>query len=543
MAGKPLNHVFRHIRKLATVQTSRGLSDRDLLARFLDANDEAAFTALVERHGPMVLGVCRRALRNHHDAEDACQATFLVLARKAASVRKQTSLSSWLHGVACRTSSNLRREQERRARRERGVEPPAPADVRWQEVQVLLDEELGQLPERYRSPLVLCYLDGKTRDEAAAQLGLRPGTLHGRLERGRELLRQRLTARGLTLGAALFATALSASAAHAALSPTLALSTTRAAVLLAAGNAVPEGVISGTALTLTHEVLRNMFVTKLKIGTATLLCAGLLAALVVGTLASTGLAQTPRPALKADSDEEFIRRISQDLRGKEPTPAEVHFFVANKDAGKRQKLTDLFIKERQALQAAKKKDEGKPAEITIVLDSSKSFSQALTTKGEEITKVAGNEVVQKQEQTFLFSWTPVKHDGDRWTVKQKIEGIKLTIDLGGNKIEFDSTRPHTGGALAEFYKGLVGTELTLTVDKNMKVIRIEGREKLLERLGKANPQMKRVLEQILSEKALKEMADLSLEGVELTLTRDKDQKVKRSIRLTFPLPQDGDPKK
>src|SRR5262245_9797368 len=307
MAGKSLNDVLRRIRNLATLQTSRRLADCELLERFVDANDESAFTALVGRHGPMVLGVCRRALRNHHDAEDACQATFLVLARKAASVRKQTSLSSWLHGVACRTASNLRREQERRSRRERGVEPPAPreaGDVSWHEVQAVPDEELGQLPERYRSPLVLCYLDGRTRDEAAGQLGLRPGTLHGRLERGRELLRQRLTARGLTLGAALFATALGANVAHAALSPTLALSTTRAALLLATGNALPEGLISGAALTLTQEVLRTMFVAKLKIGTATALCAGLLAALVVGTLASTGLAQNPpRPAAaKADTD-------------------------------------------------------------------------------------------------------------------------------------------------------------------------------------------------------------------------------------------------
>src|SRR5262245_19071965 len=110
MAGKSLNNLLRHSHKLATLQAYRGLSDRELLGRFLDGNDEAAFTALVERHGLMVLGVCRRGVRNHHDAEDACQATFLVFARKATSVRKRASLSIWLHGVACRTASNLRRE-------------------------------------------------------------------------------------------------------------------------------------------------------------------------------------------------------------------------------------------------------------------------------------------------------------------------------------------------------------------------------------------------------------------------------------------------
>src|SRR5262249_12958250 len=161
-------------------------------------------------------GVCRRALRHAHDAEDACQATFLVLARKAASIRKKTSISSWLHGVAIRVAAGLKRERSRRRRHEQEAPTPAPTEAgaagSWHEVQAVVDDELGRLPERYRTPLILCYLDGKTRDEAARQLGLTAGSLHGRLERGRQLLRQRLTRRGLTLSAALFATALDAGA-------------------------------------------------------------------------------------------------------------------------------------------------------------------------------------------------------------------------------------------------------------------------------------------------------------------------------------------
>jgi RNA polymerase sigma factor (sigma-70 family) len=555
MAGKSLNDVLRHSRKLATLQTSRGLSDGELLERFLGANDESAFTALVERHGPMVLGVCRRALRNHHDAEDACQATFLVLARKAASVRKKTALSSWLHGVACRTASNLRREQERRRRREQDVEPPAPRDVgdavSWQEVQVILDEELEHLPERYRSPLVLCYLDGKTRDEAAQQLGTCAGTLHGRLERGRELLRKRLTARGLTLSAALLATALRDNVARAALSPTLVLFSTRAALLLAAGSPLPAGTISGTALTLTQEVLRSMFLAKLKIVTATVLCAGLIAALIGGALGSTGLAQSPQSsqlsttaAAKATSDEEFIRRISLDLRSKEPTPAEVHFFVANKDPGKRQKLIDLFIKERQARQKAERKEKVQPIEVTRSFATGLFFYQIMTTKTKERLKVMGNEVVQNQELTFTFSWAPVKQDGDIWIAKQRIEGVKMTIDIGGSKITYDSAAPSTAAnPLSDFFRPLVGAELTLTIGKNVKVTKIEGREELLKRLVAANPRMKPLLDQVLSEEALKEMADKALIDVELTLTRDKNLKVTKVIKIKFVLPQEGQPPK
>src|SRR5687768_10586034 len=126
MAVQTLEGALCHLRKLAAVQSSREVEDRHLLERFVRARDEATFTALVERYGPMVLGVCRRALGNAHDAEDACQATFLVLARQAASVRKATSLSSWLHGVACRVVANLKRERSRRHRRERAAEPPAP---------------------------------------------------------------------------------------------------------------------------------------------------------------------------------------------------------------------------------------------------------------------------------------------------------------------------------------------------------------------------------------------------------------------------------
>src|SRR5882724_9757624 len=150
MAKQPLNGVLQHLRNMAAVLTYRELSDRDLLERFVGARDEAAFTVLIERHGPMVFGVCRRALPSFHDAEDACQATFLVLARKAASVRKKTSLSSWLHGVACRVAASLKRDRTRRKTRERAVDTRASkdpaAEVTWREVQAILDEELQQLP-------------------------------------------------------------------------------------------------------------------------------------------------------------------------------------------------------------------------------------------------------------------------------------------------------------------------------------------------------------------------------------------------------------
>ncbi|HWY85295.1 MAG TPA: sigma-70 family RNA polymerase sigma factor [Gemmataceae bacterium] len=367
MAKKSLDKVMRHIRMVAAVHAYRDLPDRELLERFTRMDDEAAFTVIIDRHGPMILGVCRRALGNLHDAEDVCQATFLVLARKAATIRKTTSLASWLHGVACRGAACFSRARARREHRERQTPPALPKDaageVSWREIQSILDEELEQLPQRYRAPLILCYLGGKTRDEAAQQLGLKSATLHGRLERGRNLLRERLTRRGLSLSAALFATALGESALRAALPASFVISSAKAALALAAGQTGAEGVISATVLTLTCEVLKTMFLAKVKLGTAAVICASLIATVTCGTWTSTGVAQDVKTeaakaaatsVTKAESDEDFIRRLSRDLRGNEPTPTEVHFFVANKDAGKRQKLIDLFIQERQAKKAAQR---------------------------------------------------------------------------------------------------------------------------------------------------------------------------------------------
>src|SRR5262245_8913706 len=349
MSKQALNGVFAHIRKLAGVQTARGCLDRELLDRFVDGHDEAAFTVLVERHGPVVLGLCRRVLRHAQDADDACQATFLVLARKAATLRKRISLASWLHGVAYRTSVNLKRAQVRRLRREQRAEtnrhPHVDEDVSWRELHAILDEELERVPERYRAPLILCYLDGKTRDEAARDLCTTPGARHGPLARSRTLLRRRLTRRGVTLPAALVVTALPVSAAKAALAPAAVITCTKAALALAGGRPLAEGLVAPHVLSLVQEVMKVMFVTKVKIGTAILACAGLLTLLTTGSFSSVSLAQeggkpqaTGAPDgssnVKTESDDDFIRRVSKDLRGTDPTPAEMHFFRATKDANK-----------------------------------------------------------------------------------------------------------------------------------------------------------------------------------------------------------------
>ncbi len=239
MATAEKRLVLSHIRKLVATHRANQEPDQDLLLRFASERDEAAFAALLHRHGPMVLRVCRRVLHNWHDAEDAFQATFLTLARRAPAIRKHASVASWLHGVAYRVSLQANANGRRKSIPIRlsidKLSGSPHDDVTWRELRSILDAELSRLPEKYRAPLLLCYLEGQTRDEAAHSLGCPLGTLKSRLERGRDLLRGRLTRRGLTLSAALVGIGLEGSAASAALPGALARSTVQAAVVYASG--------------------------------------------------------------------------------------------------------------------------------------------------------------------------------------------------------------------------------------------------------------------------------------------------------------------
>src|SRR5207302_2414009 len=245
MATSPLNMVIQHF--LADVgPDGGGITDGELLARFLSSRDDGALAALVRRHAPMVWGVCGRLLHNHHDAEDAFKATFLVLVRKAAGVPGQ-AVANWLYGVARQTAVRLRATAAKRARRETQVvnmPEPTVAEVRDAEWQSVLDEELSRLPDRYRGVIVLCDLEGMTRREAARQLGIPEGSVASRLARARVLLAKRLTQRGVVFSGGSVAAVLSAGAASAFAPPALVASTIKAASLLAVGKAAATGVAS-----------------------------------------------------------------------------------------------------------------------------------------------------------------------------------------------------------------------------------------------------------------------------------------------------------
>jgi RNA polymerase sigma factor (sigma-70 family) len=237
--------LLQSIRRVVEDPGIRQLPDPILLQRFTDHRDAAAFHALLLRHGAMVLDVCRSVLRNEDDAEDAFQATCLVLARRAGSIRKRASVGSWLHSVAHRTArkvrlrSATRRKNEARTR----AQPAAVADdLPWREVREVLHEELAKLSERYRLPLVVCYLESRTQEEAAAELGMAGSTLKERLERGRSLLRARLVRRGLGPGAVALAAAWPIATAQAFVLKPLVRPAVEAAILVATGQTASDAV-------------------------------------------------------------------------------------------------------------------------------------------------------------------------------------------------------------------------------------------------------------------------------------------------------------
>jgi RNA polymerase sigma factor (sigma-70 family) len=282
MATGRLGRVLRHLRG-----TLEQASDGQLLERFLADRDEVAFEVLLRRHGSMVLAVCRRVLGHVHDAEDAFQATFLILARKAATVRQRGSLGNWLYGVAHRTALQARRAAARRRAKEAGVMPRHENGPDALEgLREVLDRELERLPDKFRAPVVLCDLEGRSRKEAARQLGLPETTVASRLATARRMLAQRLKQDSLPLSGGALAVALAEEVSAAVPAP-LVSSTVKAVTLVANGSVA---AVATPAVTLMNEVLKTMFLTKLKVAMAS---AMVVVALAAGSLVYRAAAQAP----------------------------------------------------------------------------------------------------------------------------------------------------------------------------------------------------------------------------------------------------------
>ena len=323
MATKHTNLLLQHVRRILTAQETQQLPDRELLRRFARERDEAAFATLVRRHGPMVLRACQRVLHNWHDAEDAFQAAFMVLARKAGSRKWDESVGTWLYLVAYRLALKIRAGRDRRSRHnicpvEHASEDPLVV-ASDRELSGVLDEELSRLPEKCRAPLVLCSLEGFTRDEAARHLGWSLGTFRRRLEQGRALLRQRLERRGLPLSA-IFATVLGTEeAARGTVPLALTQSAVQTAMQTALGKAVPAALISSRSTALAEGVLKGMWVFKMKVALAPVLVVG-----IAGAGAGLALQQAAAPKPADQKQPESLQSAVQEAgRPQEPEQPQI----------------------------------------------------------------------------------------------------------------------------------------------------------------------------------------------------------------------------
>lgn len=302
-----LRKALQHLHRVLDASGESSLPDGHLLARFVASRDEAAFAALMRRHGPMVLGVCRRILRHTQDAEDAFQAVFLVLARKAESVAHRPALGSWLYRVTYRIALDAKARNDKRRVHERQVDelphPPVSA-VETGDWRMWLDHELNLLPERYRAVLVACDLEEKPRKEAARLLGLAEGTVSSRLARGRRLLAKRLARYGLSLSASTWTAAWLHEAPAA-----VPLALTSATMLAASG----KGTVAASVGFLTKGALQAMFLTKLKWTVGALM--------VVAALGATGLVY--RASGQAPSEKATPAPAEKEIGGKQPTELEI----------------------------------------------------------------------------------------------------------------------------------------------------------------------------------------------------------------------------
>jgi RNA polymerase sigma factor (sigma-70 family) len=319
MPAGPFDGVIRQLRKVALVGQCAQLDDAQLLERFISRRDERAFELLLQRHGSMVLGVCRRVLGNRTDAEDAFQATFVVFVRKAASIRPRSKVANWLYGVAHKTALKARAMNQRRRIKERAAAAavlPNGRNDTWTSLLEVLDDELSGLPEKYRTAIVLCDLQGLSYREAAARLGCPQGTLSGRLTRARVLLARRIARHGLTFSAGALATLLAGRAS--AVSPSLLTFTIRTLDMVATGTVPAADAVAARVALLAEGVMKMMLLSKLKALTGVFFFVA--AAVVAGWVYAGDDAPAPIPRTgtvtrRAESQAEFVF-LCEDKSGK-----------------------------------------------------------------------------------------------------------------------------------------------------------------------------------------------------------------------------------
>ncbi len=313
--------LVRYVKKIANRSEVTSVSDAALLERFAHQGDQAAFELLVWRHQRLVLSVCRRVLGDGPDVEDAFQATFLALSRKASTVSRGDAVAAWLHTVALRIALRARKSAHRKRSTNINLEAHVSSADPYQEaarrdLAAVLDEEINRLPRKYRVPVLLCYLEGKTYAEAGRQLGVPIGTLAGQLKRARDLLQRRLQRRGIGAFGALLAAVLCEDATTTAAPAALVNTTVKTAAPLLLGKSTATGTVSANVAELAEGALQSLSVAKLRIGLTAVLAGLLVTGLgllipVVTLVQPTKPAEADQPDTIAAANKEQLPRIDR----------------------------------------------------------------------------------------------------------------------------------------------------------------------------------------------------------------------------------------
>ncbi|HVS38768.1 MAG TPA: DUF6263 family protein [Gemmataceae bacterium] len=458
MPAEALRTLIGRLRHVAGAPSAADVSDAHLLERFVQTRDRTAFELLVWRHGAMVLNVCRRVLRREHDAEDAFQAAFLTLVRKAGAIGNGASVGGWLYQVAYRIALRARAAARVAPLPAKPLPDPSAeepiAGLFRAELAAALDQEVHRLPDKYRVAFVLCYLEGRTTEAVARCLGCPPGTVGTRLARARALLRRRLARRGFDPSAPALLHGLAP-----ALPGALVDATIRAALHGTADLAAAAGLISAQAAALAKGALRTMTLTKWMLTSVFVLTLGVICGGAMLTACPPPAAAPPATKPPADA----------------------------KDAG-------VVLKWK--------------------FEKDKPFYQELTTETKLAIKVQDNDLSQTQKQTIYLRWTPTAQIDSGWTIAEKIIGVKMDVELGGNKISYDSTKADNAkNALSDFFGGIVGAEFKVRLDEESKVQNVEGREEFIKKFSASNPALDAALANVITNGSMGAMAETSFAGL------------------------------
>ncbi len=458
MARPVLGEFLRRLTRGMAAETLGECSDRELVHRALEDRDEASLQAIINRHGAMVYRVCWRVLQHSQDAEDAFQATFLILAQKLRTVRKQTSLASWLHGVARRVARKAQAQAGARRRREKIVSSATRAiadELTWGELRAALDDELSRLQPSWREPLILCYLEGRTQDEAAALLACSKSTLRRRLDEARTALGDRLSARGLILPGVLSAVLLSECQASAPLTPNLIASLANQANAALLGRSL--AATSPRVLALMKGVRTTMLLTNFKPTIALALCIGLAAAAVSGASLlrpeSTVSAENPPPTL---NQPEQVATPTQ-------TP-KVEKKAAEEEDGARE------------IRVVVLDPAGKPLEGAKVHSSIWTHEPNFKANHEYLTDAEGVAKIELPRTYYIVRiWASKKtyvSMFSHWEQAELASGVKLPAEY---KIWLETPTSIGGRIIDEQGKPIVGAKVRVAIGKSSGPVKGDGR--------------------------------------------------------------------